>query len=499
MQEHIAYYKQLVADDPQNIDAHLRLGAIWRQAGHVDEAVRAYNTAARLLARGGLDLEAIAACRAVFELDPSHLETKLFLAQLYARSPAGKEDGRVANAIAPVEPEQELVVLMAEDAISEPAYEEYEYVDLDDDVSSEEEVLSEDVMGSYDEGEGEIPTVKRPVLSRPTAAVGEASELDGGVEWNFEDHQASFGEIEDLVMDSIQIAMDSIDYEGHFQEADDPISLDGVAIPRTPIFSHLPAATFMTLSKHMEMRRVDEGESIISVKANHRALFIILSGEVRVDRPTPEGTKFLATMTRGAFFGEFELLTGQSPKVDVVAETAVALLVIPHSLIAAIAEKDPTIWQVLWNFYHERLLNNLLATSSIFGSLTGSERIRLANEFNRVEVPSGKRIIRQGQPSEGLYLIARGEVEVRHDHDDRVNIVATLREGDFFGTVSSVTRSPVMATVNATQETTLLFLRRSRLSSLTKGKPEIEKALRRLVAYRQVIVGKTGYDGVTNT
>ena len=75
MQEHIAYYRRLIAKDPQNIDAHLRLGAIWRQEGLIEDAVRAYNSAARLLAQGGLDLEAIAACRAVFELDSNHLET----------------------------------------------------------------------------------------------------------------------------------------------------------------------------------------------------------------------------------------------------------------------------------------------------------------------------------------------------------------------------------------------------------------------------------------
>ncbi len=79
MQEHINYYTQQIVDDPQNIDAHLRLGAIWRQCGEIDKAVGAYHGAAKLLAKGGLDLEAIAACRAVFELDPNHQQTKLFL------------------------------------------------------------------------------------------------------------------------------------------------------------------------------------------------------------------------------------------------------------------------------------------------------------------------------------------------------------------------------------------------------------------------------------
>src|SRR5699024_10299910 len=46
----------------------------------------------------GLALEAIAACKAILELDPKHTETQLFLARMYARVPdAGGASARIAR------------------------------------------------------------------------------------------------------------------------------------------------------------------------------------------------------------------------------------------------------------------------------------------------------------------------------------------------------------------------------------------------------------------
>ncbi len=490
MEEHIAHYKRLLAADPRNIDAYLRLGALWRTQGQAAQAVGAYNAAARLLSEEGLELEAIAACRAVFEIDPGHFETKLFLARLFANQQSANAPSRVVSVIeAPPAEAEEVIVLTADDAINEIGVEELEDLQLPDRRRAVALV----------ERPGETIELDEADLIEALEGSDDAFSVEGSTE--------GFEGIEDLVRGSIQNVLDQSapmvtgrpaaaaepDEDPVDLEEDPSMVIEGVEIPNTPLFSRLPPGTFMTLLKRMNVRRVREGECIIQENVRHNTLSIILSGSVRIERRTPDGILALAQMGRGEFFGEFELLTGQEPKVVVRAETPVALLEIPQSLIAKIAEKDPTIWQVLWNFYHERLLNNLLAGSSLFMSLNGQERAALATEFKRVEAGADQTIMRQGQASEGLYLIARGEVVVKHDQEASSQVVATLREGDFFGTVSSLTRSPVRATVRATRDTTLLFLRRARLAALGQRHPEVDVALRRLVAYRQIVVGKTGY------
>lgn len=104
VRKYLAYYRKKLNEDPENIEARLRLAALFRDMGRTSHAIEEYGTAAKLLASDGLPLEAIAACKAILELDPSHQDTQLFLAKLYAEVPSATNDTvRVAR---PVETEQ---------------------------------------------------------------------------------------------------------------------------------------------------------------------------------------------------------------------------------------------------------------------------------------------------------------------------------------------------------------------------------------------------------
>lgn len=73
----------------------------------------------------------------------------------------------------------------------------------------------------------------------------------------------------------------------------------------------------------------------------------------------------------------------------------------------------------------------------------------------------GQEIVRQGSLGDELFIIGRGEVEVVvADDDSNERIVATLSEGDYFGEISFLRRTPRMATVRAHTQTELHVLRR---------------------------------------
>jgi ATP-binding cassette subfamily B protein len=73
----------------------------------------------------------------------------------------------------------------------------------------------------------------------------------------------------------------------------------------------------------------------------------------------------------------------------------------------------------------------------------------------------GQDIVREGSLGDELFIIGRGEVEivVRDDEGDE-RIVATLSEGDYFGEISFLRRTPRTATVRARTPTELHVLRR---------------------------------------
>jgi ATP-binding cassette subfamily B protein len=73
----------------------------------------------------------------------------------------------------------------------------------------------------------------------------------------------------------------------------------------------------------------------------------------------------------------------------------------------------------------------------------------------------GQDIVREGSLGDELFIIGRGEVEiVVHDDEGNEQIVATLSEGDYFGEISFLRRTPRTATVRARTPAELHVLRR---------------------------------------
>jgi len=102
LKKFLVYYRKRIDREPRNVEARLRLATVFREMGQTHRAIEQYEEAAQLLDEQGLALEAIAACKAILELDPSRIEAQYFLARLYAQTPdATDESARVAR---PVEP-----------------------------------------------------------------------------------------------------------------------------------------------------------------------------------------------------------------------------------------------------------------------------------------------------------------------------------------------------------------------------------------------------------
>ena len=98
LRKYLAYYRQTLDEEPDNVEARLRLAALFCEMGRRADAVRAYERAAHQLMEQGLAMEAIAACKAVLGLDPTHQETQLLMARLYARVPSATDEAsRIAR------------------------------------------------------------------------------------------------------------------------------------------------------------------------------------------------------------------------------------------------------------------------------------------------------------------------------------------------------------------------------------------------------------------
>ncbi|HWE51091.1 MAG TPA: ATP-binding cassette domain-containing protein [Bryobacteraceae bacterium] len=99
----------------------------------------------------------------------------------------------------------------------------------------------------------------------------------------------------------------------------------------------------------------------------------------------------------------------------------------------------------------------------------------------------GREIVRQGDPGDKFYIIARGQVEVRRTEEisGQIAEVAVLQDGDFFGEITLLTGFPRIATVRTLTVCTCISLERGHFTRLLDRFPELKRevsaiALKRL-------------------
>src|SRR5688572_27456662 len=98
-----------------------------------------------------------------------------------------------------------------------------------------------------------------------------------------------------------------------------------------PFFGGLEADALERLASSMRTRRFRRGEVIFHIGDPGDALFVIVSGEVKISLPSDTGEEaILATLGPGEFFGELALLDGAARSASASALSATETVVLPR-------------------------------------------------------------------------------------------------------------------------------------------------------------------------
>ena len=92
-----------------------------------------------------------------------------------------------------------------------------------------------------------------------------------------------------------------------------------------------------------------------------------------------------------------------------------------------------------------------LGSLPVFAGIPTDELSALAAELTPVRARVGEVLMRQGEKATSFFIIASGEVEVRHTDSDGITLVAFLSEG-LLGEIALLRNAPRTATVVATDE-----------------------------------------------
>lgn len=251
---------------------------------------------------------------------------------------------------------------------------------------------------------------------------------------------------------------------------DDGAKVEPGALPKIPLFSDLPPDAFIALFERCPLKRFDVGQTVIQQGSMGDGFFVICAGSVKVYRMEGELRRDIATLPEGSFFGEMALLSGAPRTASVEAATEdTQLLEISAPILAELSDKYPPVAQALKKFVRQRLLNNLMNSSALFAPFSRQDRRTLVEKFRARDVKKGDVVIKEGQRSDGMYVILSGEIEVRVGSAP----VAALKEGDIFGEMSLLTKANAIATCAAARRTSLLRLPREDFDALILSHPQV--------------------------
>lgn len=267
------------------------------------------------------------------------------------------------------------------------------------------------------------------------------------------------------------------------------------------LFSNLPEAALAEMARRMTLRHYDAGARVVSEGEAGNACFVIAHGEVRVlkrDPLNPSGPHIeVARLGNGALFGEFALLADRRRHATVEAVSPSEIYEIPRRLLRELAVNYPEVGPKLERFYRERLLSTLLWTAPFFKPLEQERRGPMLEKFQPFRAESGEKIVQEGEPAGGLFLIVLGSVEItKRVGEHRSVLLATLGEGAYFGEMSLLRGSVANASVTAVGPTELAVMSPRDFYEVVAEHPHLwdevrREANRRQLENHQIVTGDT--------
>ncbi|HMF56663.1 MAG TPA: mechanosensitive ion channel family protein [Pyrinomonadaceae bacterium] len=124
----------------------------------------------------------------------------------------------------------------------------------------------------------------------------------------------------------------------------------------------------------------------------------------------------------------------------------------------------------------------------LFHTLTDEELQELARRLSVAPFVRGEAMTRQGAQAHWLYIMTKGEAEVRIavDGSQMTKKVAELNEGDFFGEMGLMTGEPRSATVVARTDVECYRLDKEAFNDILRRRPELAEDISHVLARRRV-------------
>jgi CRP-like cAMP-binding protein len=144
------------------------------------------------------------------------------------------------------------------------------------------------------------------------------------------------------------------------------VRLAGELLARHPLLAGLDRGQIDQLSRLGELEGYQPDEEIVRQGTLGDALYLVLAGRVAV---FTGGTRPLATLETGEFFGEMSLVEPALRSATVRAADSVEVFRLPHVAVVRLFETDPALMNRLLIHVVRALSQRLRRTNDLIGSV----------------------------------------------------------------------------------------------------------------------------------
>ncbi|UJR86502.1 cyclic nucleotide-binding domain-containing protein [Sandaracinus amylolyticus] len=401
--------------------------------------------------------EALKRCIALLEADPMQLGAAALAVQLIARAEGFDRDALEATAARLVDAYVRRSDLPAATAIAA----------LASDAGADAGPQRKTIAKAFGKGSARLADVSPapPPLPVPAPVEGTLAKLEG----------AALIARAEAALATMRAAEDSAPESGK--------------VSQLPLFSALRPEALERLLAGFTLRDLATGALAITQGDEGREAFVVVRGALRAERRASEESaqpEVLAVLGPGAIFGEMALVSEAPRAASVVALEPVQLLVASRDVLEKLAQKEAAIGSELALFCRHRMMANLLRHGAILAAVAPAQRDDLVARFASRDFATGDVLVKEGEESEGLFLIASGHVRVTStDADGDRILLADLGPGDVVGEIGLVLRRPATATVTATTPTIALHLSRDQFHDAIRAHPTLLSELYELATKRE--------------
>jgi CRP-like cAMP-binding protein/Fe-S-cluster-containing hydrogenase component 2/thioredoxin reductase len=221
-----------------------------------------------------------------------------------------------------------------------------------------------------------------------------------------------------------------------------------------PLFSQMTRLQLREFMLESDMHQPKKG-SIIFKKGDYTSTFFsIVRGSVGIELMGKDGKPFILKLGQGNYFGEMGLISGRRRTATIYAGDDCVLIETPRKAMLKLIASVDSVRRTIDETFVRRAVSTNLAPQLDSEDLD----ILIAAGIQARSLARGDLIYKEGDPSDGLYLIRRGSVAMSRMLHGKDVVLTYLSAGHYFGEQDLVNNSMRAESARATVLTEVLVL-----------------------------------------